>query len=45
VTLDTGRLFPETYTLWAETERRYGRRIRAIYPNARRWNGWWPSRA
>jgi phosphoadenosine phosphosulfate reductase len=33
VTLDTGRLFPETYTLWAETERRYGRRIRVIYPN------------
>jgi len=33
LTLDTGRLFPETYTLWAETERRYGRRIRAIYPN------------
>lgn len=33
VTLDTGRLFPETYTLWAETERHYGRRIRAIYPN------------
>jgi len=32
VTLDTGRLFPETYNLWAETERRYGRRIRAIYP-------------
>jgi phosphoadenylyl-sulfate reductase (thioredoxin) len=32
VTLDTGRLFPETYTLWAETEQRYGRRIRAIYP-------------
>jgi len=31
-TLDTGRLFPETYELWAETERRYGRRIRAIYP-------------
>lgn len=33
VTLDTGRLFPETYALWAATERRYGRRIRAIYPN------------
>jgi phosphoadenosine phosphosulfate reductase len=33
MTLDTGRLFPETYQLWAETERRYGRRIRAIYPN------------
>jgi sulfate adenylyltransferase large subunit/thioredoxin-dependent adenylylsulfate APS reductase len=32
VTLDTGRLFPETHALWAETERRYGRRIRAIYP-------------
>ena len=32
VTLDTGRLFPETYALWAETERRYGRRIRAVYP-------------
>ena len=32
VTLDTGRLFPETYDLWAETERRYGRRIRAIQP-------------
>jgi phosphoadenosine phosphosulfate reductase len=33
VTLDTGRLFPETYELWALTERRYGRRVRAIYPN------------
>ena len=32
VTLDTGRLFPETYDLWAETERRYGRRIRAVEP-------------
>jgi sulfate adenylyltransferase large subunit/phosphoadenylyl-sulfate reductase (thioredoxin) len=32
VTLDTGRLFPETYELWAETERRHGRRIRAVYP-------------
>ncbi|HET7848867.1 MAG TPA: phosphoadenylyl-sulfate reductase [Pseudolabrys sp.] len=33
VTLDTGRLFPETYALWAETERRYGRKIRPIYPD------------
>jgi phosphoadenosine phosphosulfate reductase len=33
VTLDTGRLFQETYALWAQTEKRYGRRIRAIYPN------------
>src|SRR4051812_12020821 len=32
VTLDTGRLFPETYAVWSETEARYGRRIRAIYP-------------
>jgi thioredoxin-dependent adenylylsulfate APS reductase len=31
-TLDTGRLFPETYELWAKTEKRYGRRIRAFYP-------------
>jgi sulfate adenylyltransferase large subunit/phosphoadenylyl-sulfate reductase (thioredoxin) len=33
VTLDTGRLFPETYELWAETENRYGIRVRAIYPH------------
>ncbi len=33
VTLDTGRLFAETYEVWAATERRYGRRIRAIYPD------------
>jgi phosphoadenosine phosphosulfate reductase len=33
VTLDTGRLFPETHDVWAETEARYGRRIRAIVPN------------
>ena len=32
VTLDTGRLFPETYATWEETERRYGRRIRALHP-------------
>ena len=32
VTLDTGRLFPETYATWEETERRFGRHIRAIYP-------------
>jgi len=34
ITLDTGRLFPETYALWAETEARYGVRIRAFYPDA-----------
>ena len=32
VTLDTGRLFPETYQVWAETERRYGRRIHGLSP-------------
>jgi bifunctional enzyme CysN/CysC len=32
VTLDTGRLFPETHALWEQAERRYGRRIRAIHP-------------
>jgi phosphoadenosine phosphosulfate reductase len=33
VTLDTGRLFPETYQLWTRTERRYDRRIPAFYPD------------
>jgi bifunctional enzyme CysN/CysC len=33
ITLDTGRLFDETYKLWAATEQRYGRRIRALYPS------------
>jgi len=34
VTLDTGRLFPETYDVWAATEERYDLRIRAFYPRA-----------
>jgi phosphoadenosine phosphosulfate reductase len=29
-TLDTGRLFPETHEVWAETERRYGIRVLAF---------------
>jgi phosphoadenosine phosphosulfate reductase len=33
ITLDTGRLFPETYDLWSLTEERYGRRIRAFAPD------------
>lgn len=33
VTLDTGRMFPETYDLWAQTEERYGRRINAVTPD------------
>ncbi|MDP2359120.1 MAG: phosphoadenylyl-sulfate reductase [Beijerinckiaceae bacterium] len=32
VTLDTGRLFPETHDVWDATERRYGLRIRAYHP-------------
>ena len=32
-TLDTGRLFPETYDLWERTEARYAQRIAAVYPS------------
>jgi phosphoadenosine phosphosulfate reductase len=32
VTLDTGRLFPETYELWGRTEKRYSVQVRAFYP-------------
>ncbi|HEX2510587.1 MAG TPA: phosphoadenylyl-sulfate reductase [Microvirga sp.] len=35
VTLDTGRLFPETYDVWAETEARYGCRIHAVAPRTK----------
>ncbi|MFV0281400.1 MAG: phosphoadenylyl-sulfate reductase [Rhodoblastus sp.] len=35
VTLDTGRLFPETYKLWSDTELKYGKRIRACYPETK----------
>jgi phosphoadenosine phosphosulfate reductase len=31
-TLDTGRLFPETYSVWSRTIERYGARIRPYYP-------------
>ena len=34
VALDTGRLFPETYVVWQQTEERYEARIRAFYPDA-----------
>jgi phosphoadenosine phosphosulfate reductase len=33
-TLDTGRLFPETMELWAQTEERYQRRIKAFAPSS-----------
>jgi phosphoadenosine phosphosulfate reductase len=32
-TLDTGRLFPETHEVWAETEERYGCRVAAFAPS------------
>ena len=35
VTLDTGRLFPETYDVWAATEEKYGHRIKAFFPDAK----------
>ena len=33
-TLDTGRLFPSTYALWAETEQKYALRIASFHPDA-----------
>jgi phosphoadenosine phosphosulfate reductase len=34
-TLDTGRLFPEIYDVWAQTERRYGVRVLTFAPRHR----------
>jgi phosphoadenosine phosphosulfate reductase len=34
VTLDTGRLFNETYDLWAQTESRYQTKIKSVSPEA-----------
>ena len=31
--LDTGRLFPETYSVWSSTNSKYGTNIKAYYPN------------
>jgi phosphoadenosine phosphosulfate reductase len=36
VTLDTGRLFPETHDVWAQTERRYGIRVQAFVPSQKK---------
>ena len=33
-TLDTGRMFPETYSVWSATNERYNTNIKAYYPNA-----------
>jgi phosphoadenosine phosphosulfate reductase len=40
VTLDTGRLFPETYQLWTETEQKYGRRVQVLFPDRSRVEDW-----
>ena len=32
-TLDTGRLFPETYSVWDKTQLQYNEKIKAYYPN------------
>lgn len=32
-TLDTGRLFPETYSVWSATNEKYNTRIKAYYPD------------
>ena len=32
ITIDTGRLFPETLDVWAATEARFGRKITAVMP-------------
>lgn len=32
-TLDTGRMFEETYQVWHETQKKYGKHIKAYYPD------------
>jgi len=32
-TLDTGRLFPETYSVWRSTNEKYNTRVQAYYPD------------
>jgi len=34
ITLDTGRLFPETYDLWSKTEKKYNIKIQSIFPDS-----------
>lgn len=33
-TLDTGRLFPETYAVWDKTQLQYNAKVKAFYPNS-----------
>jgi phosphoadenosine phosphosulfate reductase len=39
-TIDTGRLYPETYDLIERVQQRYGRAMRIYYPNASELEGW-----
>jgi phosphoadenosine phosphosulfate reductase len=39
-TLDTGRLFPETYSVWSSTLQRYNLTITAYYPNEQLLQDW-----
>jgi phosphoadenosine phosphosulfate reductase len=39
-TVDTGRLYPETYDLIERMQQRYGRALRIYYPNAAELEGW-----
>jgi len=39
-TVDTGRLFPETYELMGRVEQRYGRRLRIVYPDTAAVEAW-----
>jgi phosphoadenosine phosphosulfate reductase len=38
--IDTGRLFPETYDLIERVQRHYGRALRIYYPNTGKLEGW-----
>jgi phosphoadenosine phosphosulfate reductase len=40
ITVDTGRLFPETYELIDQIQQRYGRAMRIYYPDASELEGW-----
>jgi phosphoadenosine phosphosulfate reductase len=39
-TIDTGRLYPQTYDLIERLQQRYGRSMAVFYPNAERLEGW-----
>lgn len=39
-TLDTGRLFAETYSVWSSTNEKYGTRVQAYYPDRQLLERW-----